>query len=239
MSRADGFPRSRAPERMDRADAPEDRLFRTLDQFAAINRWFTRARGALETFVLRALRQAPDRARRLADLGAGGCDLARWLVDRCRREGLRLTVRAIERDPRIRRYAAAANAGYPEIELVAADALDDAAWGAPDFVFANHLLHHLDDDAIVALLRRLDASGARYVLSDIVRSRWAAAPYAAIVGIGFRGGFLLEDGLISIRRGFRRAELLDYLARAGVRGDVRLLRRFPFRWFIVGGPASG
>lgn len=236
MSRAERFPRSRAIERMDRADAPEGPLFRTLDQFGAINRWFTRARGALDTFVLRVLRRAPERSYRLADLGAGGCDLARWLVDRCRRGGLRLTVRAIERDPRIRRYAADANAGYPEIELVAADALDAGAWGAPDFIFANHLLHHLDDEQIVILLRRLKASGARYVLSDIVRSRWAAAPYAAIVGLGFRGGFLLDDGLISIRRGFRRPELLDYLARAGVRNDVHLLRRFPFRWLLVGGP---
>ncbi len=235
MRSRDWSRRSAEIERMDRADAPEDRLFRTLRQFESVNRFFTRAFGALETFVLRAMRREPGRAWRLADLGAGGCDLDRRLLRRCRREGLRLTVRAIEPDSRIRRYAATANEGFPEIELVAADALDTEAWGAPDFVFANHLLHHLPDEKIVGLLRRLDASGARYVLDDIVRTRWAVAPYAVTVSLFFHGGFLLEDGLISIRRAFSRRELEDYIASAGLPGKVRLLRRFPFRWLLVGG----
>ncbi len=224
-------------ERMDRPDAPEDRLFRTLDQFGVVNRFFTRYRDVLARTVLRDMRRAPDRDWRLADLGAGGCDIPRWLVRCCRREGLRLTVAAVERDPRILRYAAAANQGYPEIELVAADALDPAAWGRPDFIFANHLLHHLPDEACVELLRRIEAQApARYVLSDIARSRWAAAPYALIVGAFFRGGFLLEDGLASIRRGFTRADLHLLIARAGLRDEPRLQYRFPFRWIIVGAP---
>lgn len=236
MRRLDWRRRSAEIERMDRPDAPESELFHTLRQFERINRWFTRSRGALATFVLRPMRRARDRRWTLADLGAGGCDLARWLVRRCRREGLRLTVRAIERDARVRRYAESANAGYPEIELVAADALDAAAWGRPDFVFANHLLHHLPDEQIVELIRRLAASGARYVLNDIVRTRWAVAPYVAVVAPFFPGSFLLEDGCISIRRAFTRDDWRRYFEAAGVGGRVRLLRRFPFRWLAVGGP---
>lgn len=231
--------RSREIERMDRPDAPEDRLFRTLGQFEIINRVFTRNRGAMETFILSAMRRAPGRRYRLADLGSGGCDLPRWLIRRCRREGLHLRVRAIELDPRIRRFASAANAEYPEIEVVAADALDADAWGRPDFIFANHLLHHLEDDVIVRMLGLLETSGARYILSDIQRSRWAAVPYAVLVGLLFHGGFLLEDGLASIRRGFHRHELMGYLARARLEGKVRLLKRFPFRWLLVGGPDGG
>jgi 2-polyprenyl-3-methyl-5-hydroxy-6-metoxy-1,4-benzoquinol methylase len=233
VTRPDWTRRSVAIERMESADAPEDRVFRTLDQFRIVNRLFARHPTALSRTVLRAMRRDPAREYRLTDLGAGGCDIDRWLVRRCRGAGLRLRVRAIERDPRIRRYAAAANAGYPEIEVVAADALDAAAWGAPDFVFANHLLHHLSDEAVVELLRRLDASGARYILSDLVRSRGAVLLYALFAGIFFRGGFLCEDGLISIRRGFTRAELNALIARAGLRRRPLLRRRFPFRWHIV------
>jgi 2-polyprenyl-3-methyl-5-hydroxy-6-metoxy-1,4-benzoquinol methylase len=221
---------------MDRPDAPEALLFRTLDQFRVINPLFTRCRSTLSRTVLRAMRRAPGRAYRLADLGAGGCDIDRWLIRRCRRAGLRLTIRAIERDPRIRRYAAAANAGFPEIELVAADALDDAAWGAPDFVFANHLLHHLADDDIVTLLRRLADSGAGFALSDIARSRWAPPLFAMAVAPFFRGSFVLEDGLTSIRRGFTRADLRELTARAGLADAVRIRARFPFRQVIEGGP---
>ncbi len=235
MSAQDWSSRCTRLERMDDANAPEDLLFRTLQQFATINRLFTRAPAALETFVLRTMQRNPMRSYRLVDLGAGGCDLARWLIRRCRHRGLQLTVRALESDPRIRRYAATANTGFPEIELVAADALDAQSWDAPDFAFANHLLHHLPDERIVELLRRLDASGARFVLCDIVRSRWAVAAYRLAIPLFFRKSFLLEDGLLSIRRAFIRRDLEEYIARAGLDGKVRLFRRFPFRWLLVGG----
>ncbi len=214
---------------MDCPEAPEDLLFRTLDHFRFSNLWFARYRTILSRALLPRLRAEREREHRVADLGAGGGDIARWLAVRCRRERLRVRIFAVERDPRILRYAREANAGFPEIELVEADALNPAAWGEPDFVFANHLLHHLADEAVVELLRRLDTVRAAYALSDIERSGAAIAPYAVMAGLFFRSSFVLEDGLISIRRSFTKKELLHLIAEAALRRPPRVRRLLPFR----------
>ncbi len=225
-------------EYMDMPDCSEERLFRTLDQFRVTNRLFTRYRYILTRGVIKQMRRDPARSYRLADLGAGGCDIARWLIRRCRSEGLRLGINAIENDPRILRYAAAANRGFPEIELVQADALDFCSRSSPDFVFANHLLHHLPDDACIELLGRLARMPLiRYMLSDIVRSRTAASAFKVLAGPLFRDSFVCEDGLISIRRGFTPREL-DLLIRRSRPACNPKLRFMPPARFLIEGTSA-
>ena len=122
-------------EEMDRPDSPEDQLHRTLTQFQLVNRIVSRYRSVLTGSVLQDMAKDSSRSYRLADLGAGGCDIARWLIRRCRERGLRLTICAVEHDPRVARHARAANAGYSEIEVLEADVLDGALWKGVDYIF--------------------------------------------------------------------------------------------------------
>jgi len=217
-------------EHMDRADCPEAQLLRTVEQFKLVNRLFARYRHILTAGVLRTMRRDPGRRYRLSDLGAGGGDIDRWLIGRCRRDGLKLDIIALDRDPRIVRYAAAANAGYPEIKTVEADALDVAAWEGPDFVFANHLLHHLPDDLCVALLQTLDrAALIGYSLGDLARSRLAAWGFRCVATPFSARSFLAADGVLSIRRGFTRSELEAMIERSDLRRRPRVKRLWPAR----------
>ena len=124
MNRVDFSKRADLVEEMDRLDSSQDRLRRTLTQFQLVNRIFSRYRSVLTRSVLRDMAKDGSRSYRLADLGAGGCDIARWLIRRCRERGLRLAISAVEHDPRVARHARAANAGYPEIQVVEGNALD-------------------------------------------------------------------------------------------------------------------
>ena len=114
MTIVDLSSRAEIIEEMDRPDSPQDRLYRTLAQFQLVNRIFSRYRSVLTRSVLQDMAMDGSRTYRLADLGAGGCDIARWLIGRCRERGLRLAISAVEHDPRVARYARAANAGYSE-----------------------------------------------------------------------------------------------------------------------------
>ncbi len=221
-------------ERMDRADCPPDRLLKTVAQFRVVNRLFSRYRHILTENVIQPMRRHPERRYRLADIGAGGCDIDRWLVGQCRKENLRLEIVAVDCDPRLIRYARELNAGFPEIVGVQADALDADAWREPDFVFANHLLHHLSDEVCVAFLRRLDSLDLLgYAIGDIARSRRAAIAYAAIVAPFSHGSFLLADGLTSIRRGFTRGELQELVEQADLQRPPRIEFLFPSRCLLV------
>jgi len=223
-------------EEMDRLDSSEEQLFRTLDQFQVVNRIFSRYRSALTRSVLRDMAKDPSRSYRLADLGAGGCDIARWLIRCSRKLGLRLEIIAIEHDPRVARYARAANAGYPEIQVVETDASNSGLWEGADYIFANHLMHHLTNEACIELIRQIDRSGPRlYVLNDLIRSTWAYYGFWLAASPFFRNSFIVQDGLASIRRGFTLPEVGALVRAAMPIHPVVILGRLPSRFFIWGG----
>lgn len=231
--------RAEVVEEMDRPDCDPATLYATLQRFELTNRLFTRYRTLLENHVLSDMRRQPEQTYRLADLGAGGCDIARWLVDQCRREKLNLTIRAIEQDPRIAEFARHANAGYPEIEVMEADACNRTCWGTPDYLFSQHLLHHLPDAACLQLLKSLDQAPPRcFILSDLERSYAAYHAYRLVVSPLAGGTFLIEDGSASIRRGFRKDELERLCKAALRRHPVRIYRLWLARLAIIGGAPS-
>jgi hypothetical protein len=232
--------RAELVEAMDRPDSPEDRLRRTLTQFESLNRIFSRYRSVLMRGVVDDMACNDARSFRVVDLGAGGCDIARWLVRACRTRGLPVAVVAVEHDLRVAGYARSASAGYPEIEVVQADVLDRGLLGGADYVLANHLLHHLSDDLCVELLRRIDcARPRRYLLNDLVRNRWAYFGFLLVAPLLFRRSFVVADGLASIRRGFTMPEVRTLVRTAAVAHPVAIRRLVPSRFVISGGTARG
>jgi 2-polyprenyl-3-methyl-5-hydroxy-6-metoxy-1,4-benzoquinol methylase len=227
--------RANLVEEMDRPDSSEEKLFRTLDQFGPVNRLFSRYRTLLDRYVIPDLAQDPSCPRRLLDLGAGGCDIGRWLIRRCRARGFLLKITAMERDPRVARYARIACRNYPEIEVVEQDVCAPLPLNGVDYVFANHLLHHLPDDACMELIRQLDRAALRlFLLSDMIRSPWAY--YGFLLGAApfFRNSFILPDGLVSIRRSFTLPEAGGLLRAANPAHAVTLHHLAPHRFVIIG-----
>jgi 2-polyprenyl-3-methyl-5-hydroxy-6-metoxy-1,4-benzoquinol methylase len=245
---------------MDDPAADESLLLATVEQFGAINRLVSRSRTLISRYIL------DDAARRgiveytVLDLGAGGCDIAEWLVEAAERRGQRPHVICLDSDPRIAAYARRRVAGNDSLEVVEAAAEDLSRLGPVDYIFANHFVHHLDDDEIVGLLPAV-SSAARYafVLNDLKRSRLSLAGFTVLAALFFRKSFALTDGRISIRRGFRRDELEALIRRAGLgaaaraapgtetaRGtlaagatDVRVRSLFPGRLAVVGQSIGG
>src|SRR5450759_5516343 len=85
------------PELMDLPDASEKKLINTLNQFYLLNILFTRSRRLIEKYILADMLQSPGKTYEFLDLGAGGCDIAIWLLKRCRHLGLdvRITCMAV------------------------------------------------------------------------------------------------------------------------------------------------
>ncbi len=220
---------------MDRPDCPDAPLLRTLALFDLTNRWLTSCRRLLRRHVLKDMRSDVERVWRVVDLGTGGGDIPCWLVREARHAGLRLTVRAIERDARAARFARERCAAFPEIVVVEADACDPANWGAPDYAFAQHFLHHLPDDACGRLLVDLARETARaFVVSDLRRSRLAHALYRVATLPIRKGSFIASDGLLSIQRGFTVEELRALAPRPDPAFTLTVARAWPFRVTAVG-----
>lgn len=230
--------RAELVEEMDRPDCDQAILFATLHRFELTNRLFTRYRTLLQRHILADMRRHPERVYQLTDLGAGGCDIPRWLVGVCRRENLKITIRAIDQDPRIVLFARQENIDYPEIEVIQADACDPTCWGTPDYLFAQHLLHHLPEAACIQLLKALDQAAPRqFIISDLVRHRAAYHAFKILTRPLAKGTFITEDGGTSIRRGFLETEIQQMITAAALKHPTSTYRLWPSRVTVVGGTA--
>jgi 2-polyprenyl-3-methyl-5-hydroxy-6-metoxy-1,4-benzoquinol methylase len=102
-----------------------------------------------------------------------------------------------------------------------------------DVVLTTLVCHHLKDAELVEFLRSAYQSARQLVLiHDLQRSYLAQCLYALISPLMFRNKMLTHDGLISIRRGFKRNELQLLLQKARIT-NYQLKWAFPFRWELL------
>jgi len=216
-------------ELMDQPDCDLQHLYKTLDQFKGINILFSRVRGLLKQTVLADMQ--PGRDYHLVDLGAGACDIPIWLLSEARRRGLRLTVSAVDADPRTIEYAKAKHSEVPGLQIMEADALKLDDLPAFDYLFANHFLHHLADPHLPGLFsdaHRLCRRG--FVFSDLKRSAWSYLAFSVLARV-YRNSFARVDGLLSIRKGFRAEDIRRFSGPI----PITVKTAFPGRIHVCGG----
>lgn len=102
-----------------------------------------------------------------------------------------------------------------------------------DLILVTLVCHHLDDQELINFLQSTyQTAKTAVIINDLQRHRLAERLYALISPIFFRNRLITHDGLISIRRGFTRAEWKLIIHRAGI-SSFRIKWCFPFRWRVV------
>jgi len=209
--------RSNEPELLD-AGVDEAEIPRSLSDLRLVNRWL----GARRRF-LAAVQPHLAAGGTLLDVGCGSGDQPASLLAR-----LPATVFAVGLDVKVAHLR-----DVPaEVRRVVADVralpFPDAAF---DVVTASLFLHHFEDAA--PLLRDLYRLTRRaLVVSDLHR---AVVPHLfgqAAFPLLFRSPVSVNDGLVSIRRGFRPSELQAAFEEAGI-PHARIRRCFPYRLLAV------
>ncbi|MET0886711.1 MAG: class I SAM-dependent methyltransferase [Mycetocola sp.] len=213
-------------ERMDEPSCDRDTLFRTYADFPRVNRVVS---GWRTTYLSQIRPRFTGPVHSLVDIGSGGGDVARALIDWARRDGVKLDVTAIDPDPRAADYVRTLPPalGFAYRECSSTDLVDEGA--RFDFVVSNHVLHHLAAAELGTVLADSKRLARRAVVhSDIRRSGAAYLLFSAFTAARFRGSFIREDGLLSIRRSYSR----DELAALAPRGWT-VKTQAPFRLLLV------
>ncbi|AGL16749.1 methyltransferase domain-containing protein [Actinoplanes sp. N902-109] len=192
-------------ELMDDPGCDPDRLERTYRQFSTINRLLSGWRRVYRQRIRPRLHAG--RPATLLDIGFGGGDIARALARWAARDGLLLRTTAIDPDERAVRHVRGLPADGVHFEQ--ASSADLVARGdSYDVVISNHLLHHLDPGSLDALLADSRVLARHLVIhNDLARGRAGYGCYAVATLPFARRSFIHQDGLLSIRRSYRRTEL--------------------------------
>jgi 2-polyprenyl-3-methyl-5-hydroxy-6-metoxy-1,4-benzoquinol methylase len=194
-----------AVEDMDRPDCDPERLRRTYEQFALVNRVVSGWRRLYRTRVRPQL-SGPGRAT-LLDVGCGGGDLAVMLALWAARDGIQLNVTGIDPDARAFHFAANRKP-VPGVEFRQAGSGDLLAEGKSyDVVVSNHVLHHLTAPQLPSFLDDSAGLARRLALhNDLSRSAAAYVLFSA-GALPLTGSYIRGDGLTSIRRSYTVPEL--------------------------------
>ena len=107
--------------------------------------------------------------------------------------------------------------------------------GSFDVVTSTLVCHHLTDDEIIQFLRRAaDIAHQAVILNDLHRHLLATCSYRLIAPIFFPSRMVLHDGLISIKRAFKRRDWESYFKETGWDKDKTTLSwHFAFRWIAT------
>lgn len=222
-----------AIELMDLPDADPGELAHTLTDLAWINRWLGGLRLIREH--LAPILRGSAAPIRILDVGTGYADVPRAIARWGRRMGLSVEIEGIDHHEQIVRLARQASTSYPEVRIRKGDAM---ALPYPersfDIVLASLLLHHMEGEAQVRLLRELYRVADQVVLvNDLRRGYWPFVVAWGTLHLVSRNRLIHHDGPLSVRRGFLPGELLTLARRAGWQ-RASVSRHVFFRLALVG-----
>jgi hypothetical protein len=211
-------------ELLDDPDADPVIVARSLGHIARANRWFGGRAAALRGIARLLAPLPPGRAATLLDIGTGAGDLPVAAIRQARRAGRALTAIGLERSP----VAASLGAARQLPMILGCAGQLPVRPGGVDVVLISQVAHHLAPTAAVRLFRDASAiARVGVVVADLRRSELAVAAFRVGSTVLRFDGVTREDGVTSVRRGYRAEELQSLIRRAGY--DARVERRPGFR----------
>jgi SAM-dependent methyltransferase len=209
--------RSTKLERIDTGDYTPQEYSTFLREIAFINRYIGDGR-ALKKSLLREISEKDLRAFSVLDVGCGSGELLRMIAEFGTRSDRKARLVGIDLNPISSATTQSESREFPQISSVRGDAFQlPFADGSFDYSIASLFLHHLTNAQIPFVLKEMSRVARRGLfVIDLHRDR---VPYVLykLFCFAFRISPLVrEDGLLSIKKGFREGELEKLAAGLGI-----------------------
>ena len=212
--------RRRGIELLDLPDVDPRVVTRSLADVALANRLFGGARAVVAE--LEGVLPALGAAATLLDVGTGMGDIPARARELARKRGVRIATTGLDASEALA-AASRARTGSSVVGDALALPFADAS---VDVVVCSQLLHHFVEADAVTLLAELDRVARRRVIVADLRRSWVAA--AGIWTASFPLRFhpvSRHDGVVSVLRGFTRAELTALVEGGAPGSAARVCRR--------------
>jgi ubiquinone/menaquinone biosynthesis C-methylase UbiE len=236
ISTAAALPRLEdAVERLDAPGADPRLVAGSLDDLARINRLLLGTRLTLQALDDLLRGRVRGTVLELLDAGCGGGDMAAAMARWAQRRGFSARVTGVDASPSIAALAQERVGTTVDVRVGSMLALD-LPDGGVDVAACSLVMHHLDPpDALRALreLRRVARVGV--VVNDLVRTRVGLRGVHVLARAATRNPITRHDAVVSVRRAYTRAELVDLVREAGLR-PIRVRGALGYRVAIAAVP---
>ena len=225
--------RSNAMELMDDFSMKGELLRDTLDKLGKINKWLGGNHVTLDGLRQLLKNQPKDKAYTIVDLGCGHGDILRLIADFGRKKNYSFNLIGIDANQDAIDYAVELSENYDELTFKRLDVFSQEFQNLEyDIVLSTLFLHHLNQDEIHALLKTtVSKAKVGLVINDLHRSRMAYGLFR-LLGLVISNHMIVQDGLTSILRAFKRKELDGVSKQLNLKSQINWKWAFRYQWLI-------
>jgi hypothetical protein len=220
-------------ELMDDFSIGGDLLRDTLDKLENINRWLG---GNLMTVksLKKVLKNHPkEQELTIADIGCGHGDILRDVAKFGRKNGYKMKLIGMDANPTAIAYANKLSTEFPELSFKTEDIFSEAFKNRKfDVVLATLFLHHFKEAQLAFFLgNTLKQTKIGIVVNDLHRHKLAYYLFM-LLSVFIKNNMIIEDGLTSVLRGFKRNELAHISKKLKVKPQISWKWAFRFQWIL-------
>ena len=200
--------RTNKEELMDDFSIGGDLLRDTLDKLENINRWLGGNKVTVNGLKSILKNQPKDKEITIIDIGCGHGDILRDVAKFGRKYNYKFKLIGVDANPTAIDYATELSKNYPELSFETQDIFSEEFKKRKfDVVLATLFLHHFKEPALVSFLKiTLEQTKIGIVVNDLHRHKLAYYLFM-FLSIFISNKMIIEDGLTSVLRGFKRKDL--------------------------------
>uniref|UniRef100_UPI004048A0B0 methyltransferase domain-containing protein n=1 Tax=Polaribacter sp. TaxID=1920175 RepID=UPI004048A0B0 len=205
----------------------------TLNKLEKINRWLGGNRVSINALKFILKDHPKEIELKIVDIGCGHGDILRDVAKFGREKGYSMKLIGIDANPSAINYANELSLQYPELSFVSEDIFSENFKKREfDIVMSTLFLHHFKEEQLVSFLRNtLDQTKIGIVVNDLHRHRLAYYLFM-LLSIFIKNRMIVNDGLISVLRGFKRKDLIRISQKLKVQPQITWKWAFRYQWII-------
>ena len=225
--------RSNEPELMDDFSMKGELLRDTLDKLGKINKWLGGNHVTLNGLKKVLIDQPKNKLITIIDLGCGHGESLRLIGDYGRQEGYKFKLIGIDANQDAIDYAIELSQDYEELTFENIDIFSEEFQDLDyDVVLSTLFLHHFNQDEIHNLLKIITSKAKLgIVVNDLHRNKVAYGLFK-LLGLVISNHMIVQDGLTSILRAFKREELENISKQLNLKSQICWKWAFRYQWLI-------
>ena len=225
--------RSDQEEIMDDLDYNGPILHDALDKLAIINRWLG---GNIVTIngLKKVIKNHPKNdVITIIDLGCGGGDILREVSRFGKNNGYQFRLIGIDANQYTISHAKSLSTNFKNIEFKTIDIFSEAFKELKyDVVLTTLFLHHFKEQELISFIKPvLEKAKLGIVVNDLHRHKLAYYLFK-LLSTTIKNRTIVEDGLTSVLRGFKREELVEISKQLNANHQIQWKWAFRFQWIL-------